>query len=126
LNGSRNLVAAGSAWASQPPPSGIRPRARDAHRRAQSDGGWCRCRRLGQIEIGNLNAFTQGCWLWPEVTDYDGVRIRICNRNYFNRNLMLDACGLIEIGDDNMFGGDTYITDSNHTFGRASRPAMPR
>jgi maltose O-acetyltransferase len=30
---------------------------------------------------------------------------------------MIDACGLIEIGDQNMFGPDVYITDSNHRFG---------
>jgi acetyltransferase-like isoleucine patch superfamily enzyme len=85
--------------------------------------GGGRCRRVRQIEIGDLNSFTQGCWLWPEDTDFEGVRIRIGNRNYFNRNLMLDACGLIEIGDDNMFGPDVYITDSNHTFGPGITPA---
>jgi acetyltransferase-like isoleucine patch superfamily enzyme len=74
-----------------------------------------RCRRLSQIEIGSYNAFTQGCWLWPEDADYKGVRIRIGNWNYFNRNVMIDACGLVEIGDENMFGPDIYITDSNHT-----------
>ena len=30
---------------------------------------------------------------------------------------MIDACGLIEIGDKNMFGPDVYVTDSNHRFG---------
>jgi acetyltransferase-like isoleucine patch superfamily enzyme len=122
LSGSRNLVAAGSAWACQPPASGVLSRARHAHGRAQSDGAWWSLRRLGQIEIGNLNAVTQVCWLWPEDTDYDGVRIRIGNRNYFNRNLMFDACRMIEIGDDNVFGPDTYITDNNHTFGAGVTP----
>jgi acetyltransferase-like isoleucine patch superfamily enzyme len=84
--------------------------------------GGGRCRRVSQIEIGRLNAFTQGCWLWPENTDHDGIRIRIGSNNYFNRNVMLDACGLIEIGDDNMFGPDIYMTDSNHTFGPGLSP----
>ena len=35
---------------------------------------------------------------------------------------MLDACGLIEIGDNNMFGPDVYITDSNHSFGKNISP----
>jgi acetyltransferase-like isoleucine patch superfamily enzyme len=82
-----------------------------------------RCRRLSQIEIGNYNAFTEGCWLWPEDAPFDGVRIRIGDRNYFNRNLMIDACGLVEIGDDNMFGPDIYITDSDHQFGLGLLPA---
>jgi acetyltransferase-like isoleucine patch superfamily enzyme len=83
-----------------------------------------RCRRLSQIEIGNLNAFTQGCWLWPEDAPYDGVRIRIGDRNYFNRNVMIDACGYVEIGSDNMFGPDIYITDANHTFGHGLLPGQ--
>src|SRR6184192_4184173 len=90
-------------------------------RRNRMEGGG-RCRRLKQIEIGSYNAFTQGCWLWPEDTDHDGIRIRIGSGNYFNRNLMIDACGLVEIGDDNMFGPDVYITDSNHTFGQGLSP----
>lgn len=93
-----------------------------AGRRNRMEGGG-RCRRLSQIEIGSYNAFTQGCWLWPEDTDHEGIRIRIGNGNYFNRNVMLDACGLIEIGDDNMFGPDIYLTDSNHTFGPGISPS---
>jgi maltose O-acetyltransferase len=83
-------------------------------RRNRMEGGG-RVRRCAQIEIGDFNAFTQGCWLWPQDTAFQGVRIRIGNGNYFNRNLMLDACGRIEIGDGNMFGPDIYITDSNHS-----------
>lgn len=82
-------------------------------RRNRMEGGG-RCRRLSQIEIGDYNSFTQGCWLWPENTDHPGIRIKIGNANYFNRNLMIDACGFVEIGDENMFGPDVFITDSNH------------
>jgi len=81
-----------------------------------------RCRRLTQIEIGSYNAFTEGCWLWPLDAAFDGVRIRIGDRNYFNRDLMIDACGYVEIGSDNMFGPGIYITDSNHTFGHGLVP----
>ncbi|HBB86424.1 MAG TPA: hypothetical protein DC047_02280 [Blastocatellia bacterium] len=39
---------------------------------------------------------------------------------------MIDACGRVEIGDENMFGPDIYITDSNHTFGEKLSPqALP-
>jgi maltose O-acetyltransferase len=84
--------------------------------------GLGRVRRCTQIEIGSYNSFTQGFWLSPINEDFDGVRIRIGSRNYFNRNLMIDACGLVEIGDHNMFGPDVYITDSNHTFGQGLKP----
>ena len=90
-------------------------------KRNRMEGGG-RVRRCSQIAIGDYNAFTQGCWLWPLDENYDGVRIRIGNGNYFNRNLMLDACGSIEIGDHNMFGPDVYITDSNHTMRDGSAP----
>ena len=76
-----------------------------------------RCRRLAQIQIGNYNAFTEGCWLWPDDSDFEGIRIRIGDHNYFNRDVVIDACGYVEIGNENMFGPDVYITDSNHTFG---------
>jgi acetyltransferase-like isoleucine patch superfamily enzyme len=85
--------------------------------------GGGRVRRCSQIAIGDNNAFTQGCWLWPEDTYYTGIRIRIGNSNYFNRNVMIDACGSVEIGDYNMFGPDVYITDSNHQFGDDFGPA---
>jgi acetyltransferase-like isoleucine patch superfamily enzyme len=84
--------------------------------------GGGRCRRLKQIEIGSYNSFTQGCWLWPLDESFEGVRIRIGSGNYFNRNVMIDACGHVEIGDDNMFGPDIYITDSNHTPGKGISP----
>src|SRR5215831_7944884 len=71
--------------------------------------GGGRVRRCRQIEIGDYNAFTQGCWLWPDDVDFLGVRIRIGNSNYFNRNVMIDSCGSVEIGDRNMIGPDVYI-----------------
>jgi acetyltransferase-like isoleucine patch superfamily enzyme len=91
-------------------------------KRNRMEGGG-RVRRCRQISIGNYNAFTQGCWLWPEDTDNSGIRICIGNSNFFNRNVMVDSCGYIEIGDQNMFGPDVYMTDSNHQFGRDLAPS---
>lgn len=81
-----------------------------------------RIRRATQIELGNYNAFTSGYMLWPEDSPYIGKRIKIGNYNYFNRNIMIDACGSIEIGDNNMFGPDIYITDSNHSYNEHVSP----
>ena len=89
--------------------------------RNRLEGGG-RFRRFKQISIGSNNAFTQGCWLWPEDSAYDGVRIIVGDGNYFNRGVMIDACGEITIGNENMFGPDVYITDSNHRFGGAIPP----
>jgi len=89
--------------------------------RNRMEGGG-RVRRCSQIQIGSYNAFTQGAWLWPNDVEYLGVRIRIGDRNYFNRNVMIDAAGLVEIGNQNMFGPDVYITDSNHRYGDGLAP----
>jgi acetyltransferase-like isoleucine patch superfamily enzyme len=91
-----------------------------AGRRNRLEG--IRCRQLHQIELGEFNSFSAGCQLWPERSDCDGIRIRIGNHNYFNRNVMIDACGYVEVGNENMFGPDIYITDSNHTFGQDMSP----
>src|SRR5258705_4382011 len=58
-----------------------------------------RCRRLANIVLGNYNSLTEGCWLWPVDTDCDRVRIKVGSYNYFNRDVMIDACGYVEIGD---------------------------
>ena len=82
-----------------------------------------RIRRCKNIEIGSNNAFTQGYFLWPIDTDGDDIRIKIGDNCYFNRNVMLDANNSIEIGNYTMIGPDTYITDSNHTFGHGLSPS---
>lgn len=84
--------------------------------------GGGRFRRCSNIELGSYNAISEGAWLWPIQEEFRGIRIRIGNYNYFNRNLMIDACGYIEIGDENMIGPDVYITDSNHQFGTELGP----
>jgi maltose O-acetyltransferase len=83
-----------------------------------------RMRRCKNIEIGSNNAFTEGYFIWPIDTDGDDIRIKIGNNCYFNRNVMIDACNSIEIGNYTMIGPDTYITDSNHTFGHGLAPSQ--
>jgi acetyltransferase-like isoleucine patch superfamily enzyme len=75
-------------------------------------------RRMSQVKIGDGNAFFLPGWcLYPADSHFEGKRIIIGNNNYFNRNVMIDACNYIEIGNNNMFGPDIYMTDSNHTYG---------
>jgi len=76
-----------------------------------------RIRRCTQIVIGDNNAFSAGWQLWPMDAAQAGVRIRIGDDNYFNRDVFIDACGLIEIGNENQFGPGVYVTDSNHRHG---------
>lgn len=79
-------------------------------------------RRATQIKIGNFNTFSSTYKLWPEDNENDKIRITIGNHNYFNKNIMIDACGRIEVGDFNMVGPDVYITDSNHSYGKGISP----
>ena len=81
-----------------------------------------RLKQVHQIKIGNNNAFTQGWFLWPETSKSSEPRIVIGDNNFFNRNLYIDACQLVEIGNENMFGPDIVITDSNHSFGKNVKP----
>lgn len=90
--------------------------------RNRMEGGG-RVRRCPQVQIGSYNAFSQGAWLWPSDADYDGIRIRIGDGNYFNRNVMIDASGIVEIGNQNMFGPDVYVTDANHRIGPGLAPS---
>jgi acetyltransferase-like isoleucine patch superfamily enzyme len=83
-----------------------------------------RIRRVNQIKMGDLNHFSEGWFLWPEDTPFTGKRIIIGSNNYFNRGVMIDACGSVEIGDHNMFGPDIYITDSNHQGGSGVDPHL--
>ena len=82
-----------------------------------------RVRRCRNVRIGDWNAFSVGYFIWPVDADGIDVRIVIGDRNYFNRNLMIDACNKISIGDYNMFGPDVYVTDSNHTYGTGISPS---
>lgn len=79
-------------------------------------------RRASQITMGNNNTFTSTYKLWPEDTTHNGTRLSIGSYNYFNKNIMIDACNNIAIGDHNMFGPDVYITDSNHSYGKDISP----
>ena len=86
------------------------------------EGG--KCRAFKQIKIGNNNAFFGGGYtIWPLGDNYNGIRINIKDNSMFNRNLHIDACGYIEIGNGCMVGPDVYIADSNHQvkFGVSSR-----
>ena len=88
------------------------------------EGG--RFRRAKNITIGYGNALSHGYQLWPIDEPSYVNRIAIGNHNYFNRSIMIDACGAITIGDYNMFGPDVYITDSNHTFGPGISPGKSK
>ena len=72
----------------------------------------------GRLEIGEGTLLEPGCWLTlsPEA------RIRIGEGCFLNRNTMLAALELIEIGDHVMFANGCFVGDSDH---RYDDPDMP-
>jgi len=72
----------------------------------------------GRLEIGEGTLLEPGCWLTlaPEA------RIRIGAGCFLNRETMLAASELIEIGDHVMFANHCFVGDSDHRYDDRSRP----
>jgi acetyltransferase-like isoleucine patch superfamily enzyme len=66
----------------------------------------------GRLEIGRDTLLEPGCWLTlaPEA------RIRIGGGCFLNRNTMLAATELIEIGDHVMFANGCFVGDADHRY----------
>ena len=66
----------------------------------------------GRLEIGEGTLLEPGCWLTlsPEA------RIRIGQGCFLNRNTMLAALELIEIGDHVMFANGCFVGDADHRY----------
>lgn len=52
----------------------------------------------------------------------DGARIEIGRNTYLNRQTMIAADTLVEIGDEVMIGPFCYLTDHDHTFAAGQAP----
>jgi acetyltransferase-like isoleucine patch superfamily enzyme len=72
----------------------------------------------GRLEIGESTLLEPGCWL----TLAPKARIRIGEGCFLNRETMLAASELIEIGDHVMFANGCFVGDSDH---RYDDPTMP-
>jgi len=72
----------------------------------------------GRLEIGEGTLLEPGCWLTlgPEA------RIRIGAGCFLNRETMLAASELIEIGDHVMFANGCFVGDSDHRYDDRTRP----
>ena len=71
----------------------------------------------GRLEIGEGTLLEPGCWL----TLSGDARIRIGEGCFLNRNTMLAAIELIEIGDHVMFANNCFVGDS--TIATTIRPS---
>jgi acetyltransferase-like isoleucine patch superfamily enzyme len=72
----------------------------------------------GRLEIGEGTLFEPGVW----VTIADTGRVRIGEGSFLNRNVMVAAHELVEIGDHCMFANGCFVTDANHRFDDPEQP----
>jgi len=72
----------------------------------------------GRLRIGANTLLEPGCWLTlgPEA------RIEIGSGSFLNRNTMVAATELVEIGDHVMFANGCFIGDAAHRFDDPDRP----
>jgi acetyltransferase-like isoleucine patch superfamily enzyme len=72
----------------------------------------------GRLEIGRDTLLEPGCWLTLSAD----ARIRIGEGCFLNRETMLAAHELIEIGDHVMFANHCFVGDSDHRYDDPERP----
>jgi len=71
-----------------------------------------------RLQIGEGTVFEPGCWLTLSAD----ARIRIGEGCFLNRNTMLAATELIEIGDHVMFANNCFVGDSDHRYDDPAKP----
>ena len=74
--------------------------------------------RDGRLEIGPQVLFEPGVW----ITAPAPARVRIGEGTFLNRNVMVAAMELVEIGQHCMFANGCFVTDGNHRFDDPQRP----
>jgi len=72
----------------------------------------------GRLAVGQGTMFEPGNW----ITMAPEARIRIGAGCFLNRNVMLAAHELIEIGDHCMFANGCFIGDASHRFDDPDQP----
>jgi len=72
----------------------------------------------GRLEIGQGTLLEPGCWL----TLSPQARIRIGQGCFLNRETMVAASELIEIGDHVMFANHCFVGDSEHRYEDPTQP----
>ncbi|HXD55011.1 MAG TPA: acyltransferase [Solirubrobacteraceae bacterium] len=91
---------------------------RGAFARWPLEGNVLEALREGRLEVGEGALFEPGVW----ITAPDTARVRIGAGTFLNRNVMVAAQELVEIGDHCMLANGCFVTDANHRFDDPDRP----
>ena len=91
---------------------------RGAFARWPLEGNVLEALREGRLEVGEQTLFEPGVW----ITMPGAARVRIGSGTFLNRNVMVAAQELVEIGSHCMLANGCFVTDSNHRYSDAERP----
>jgi acetyltransferase-like isoleucine patch superfamily enzyme len=91
---------------------------RGAFARWPLEGNVLEALREQRLEVGDGALFEPGVW----ITMPGAARVRIGEGTFLNRNAMIAAHELVEIGAHCMLANGCFVTDANHRFDDPGRP----
>ncbi len=91
---------------------------RGAFARWPLEGNVLEALRDGRLEVGEGTLFEPGVW----ITAPGDARVRIGEGTFLNRNVMVAAQELVEIGAHCMLANGCFVSDASHRFDDPQRP----
>ncbi|HEX4436928.1 MAG TPA: acyltransferase [Solirubrobacteraceae bacterium] len=91
---------------------------RGAFARWPLEGNVLEALREGRLELGEGVLFEPGVW----ITAPGQARVRIGEGTFLNRNVMVAAQELVEIGAHCMLANGCFVSDANHRFDDPNNP----
>jgi acetyltransferase-like isoleucine patch superfamily enzyme len=91
---------------------------RGAFARWPLEGNVLEALREGRLEVGEGALFEPGVW----ITAPAPARVRIGEGTFLNRNVMLAAHGLVEVGAHCMLANGCFVSDAAHRYGDPDLP----
>ena len=91
---------------------------RGAFARWPLEGNVLEALRDGRLEVGEGVLFEPGVW----ITAPAPARVRVGAGTFLNRNVMVAAQELVEIGEHCMLANGCFVSDASHRFDDLERP----
>ena len=91
---------------------------RGAFARWPLEGNVLEALREERLEVGAEALFEPGVW----ITAPGSARVRIGAGSFLNRNVMIAAEQLVEIGEHRMLANGCFVSDANHRHDDAQKP----
>ena len=91
---------------------------RGAFARWPLEGNVLEALREGRLEVGEGALFEPGVW----ITAPGDARVKIGEGTFLNRNVMVAAQDLVEIGAHCMLANGCFVSDASHRFDDPQRP----